>query len=146
MTSWKNRLTNTNNLHVRTVSELMSKTAKNTDTIHCYLQSTLMVLVFLMAPLTDILLFKYWLLRLGFGAANNDDFAESDFMRCSSKYCCTCGFNSKKSKSERTPIETDSHLLSGRPSSWQPKKLKFAIELVLKKSFRLPRVTLVPFM
>lgn len=37
-------------------------------------------------------------------------------------------------------------LLSGRPSSWHPKKLKFVMQLVLKKSLRLPRVTLVPLM
>jgi hypothetical protein len=34
------------------------------------------------------------------------------------------------------------HLLSGKPSSWLPRKLKLVIHDVLRKSFRFPRVTL----
>lgn len=42
-------------------------------------------------------------------------------------------------------IQSDNSL-SGYPSSWLPRKLKFVIAEVLRKSPRFPRVTLVPLM
>jgi hypothetical protein len=86
-------------------------------------------LVFFMAPLTDIRLLKLLLFVLAEECTNSEDLLDSDLTRWSSRYCWTCGLS-----------------LSGRPSSWHPKKLKFVMQLVLKKSLRLPRVTLVPLM
>jgi hypothetical protein len=45
-------------------------------------------------------------------------------------------------KNDRIILLNVMYLRSGKPSSWLPRKLKFVMHDVLKKSFRFPRVTL----